>query len=409
MQAPDIRSRWQERLHRSGYFFGALLFHLLVFLMVATWVVFRPPPVQMADQGQVYISRVPETIVLPPPHLPETPTVDTGDALSRADVPVLITISAESSKLQLPPAIIGAEVSHGIAPSVPHPVPAITGLPAERAKVVLKNALKYRTPDQIQHCDPNCAFPIYVATYADGDWAYNSRLDKDGNIIAGSIPDLAAKINEWSHGGIKGIIVPKPLKIGGPELVDKMPPFIFFTGHKDFVLTDNEVANLRDYLEGGGVIWGDNALPGTGSPFDLAFHREMKRVVPDHDFESMPMDGDIYKKGKFSIDKVPAGINYHSEPIEHLDLDGVLAILYTPNDYCDLYAMRILPGDTTIQLGRLPPDTQPPLTTNYLLQSHRTVFFRNFTLESSLAVHRLGMNIVMFFLTRFDDKLQVSP
>ena len=31
----------------------------------------------------------------------------------------------------------------------------------------------------------------------------------------------------------------------------------------------------------GGAIWGDNALPGWGSRFDVAFRREMKRVVPD--------------------------------------------------------------------------------------------------------------------------------
>ncbi len=171
------------------------------------------------------------------------------------------------------------------------------------------------------------------------------------------------------------------------------------------MLTEVEVANLRDYLQGGGAIWGDNALAGKGSRFDLAFHREMNRVVPDHDFKVMPMDSKIYTK-KFSIREVPAGINYHAEPIEHLDIDGVLAILYTPNDYCDLYAMRILPGDTQIQLGR--PADASPLTTNYFLHSHRLVYFRNFTLPSSLAVHRLGMNIVTFFITRFDDQLRTA-
>jgi hypothetical protein len=312
--------------------------------------------------------------------------------------------------MELPTGTIGVGVSQNVAPTFhPTTVPNAGGLPPDRAKIILSNALKYRTQDQIRHHDPTCTFPIYVAAYAGGDWAYNSRFDQEGNIVAGSIPDLAAKINEWSHGAIKGVIVPKPLKIGGSELLDKMPPFIFFTGHKDFVLTDEEVANLRDYLQGGGTIWGDNALAGKGSRFDVAFHREMKRVVPDHDFESMPMDGDIFTKGRFAIDKVPAGINYHSEPIEHVDIDGVVAILYTPNDYCDLYAMRILPGDTKIQLGRPDPKTQSPLTTSYFMQSHRTVFFRNFTLESSLAVHRLGMNIVTFFITRFDDKLQLGP
>src|SRR5258707_2222053 len=37
---------WAERLTRSGYFFGALLLHLTVFAMVATYVIWKPfvPP-----------------------------------------------------------------------------------------------------------------------------------------------------------------------------------------------------------------------------------------------------------------------------------------------------------------------------------------------------------------------------
>lgn len=405
MQAPDTRSRWQERLHRSGFFFGALLLHLVVFLMVATYVVIRPPPAP-PETPTVYIVHDPEPVA-PPPHSPAQPTIDPAAGLSGPEAPIPV-IGPGAADLHQALNGIEATGSHNVAPSAPPAIPKTTGLSPERIELIRKNVLRIRTPDEIKRHDPTCTFPIYVATYAGGDWAYNSRLDKDGNIVAGSIPDLAAKINEWSHGAIKGVIVPKPLAIGGPELVDKMPPFIFFTGHKDFVLTKVEIANLRDYLQGGGAIWGDNALAGKGSRFDIAFHREMKLVVPDHDFESMPMDGDIFTKGRFAIDKIPAGINYHAEPIEHLDIDGVLAILYTPNDYCDLYAMRILPGDMKIQLGR-PDPKAPPLTTPYLIQSHRSVFFRNFTLESSLAVHHLGMNIVTFFITRFDEKLQLGP
>lgn len=406
MQAPDFRSRWQEKLHRSGFFFGALLLHLVVFLMVATYVVYQPPP-RPPESPTVYIVRESEPASRPPPHSSEQPTIDPTAGLSGPDVPVPIVGLAD---LHLSIDGIDAMGDHNVAaPAPPVAIPKTTGLSPARAKRIHAFVLATRPPDAIKHHDPTCTFPIYVAAYAGGDWDYNSRLDKEGHIVAGSIPDLAAKINEWSHGAIKGVVVPKPLKIAGPELLEKKPPFIFFTGHQNFVLTDDEVANLRDYLQDGGAIWGDNALAGRGSLFDIAFRREMNRVVPDHDFEAMPLDGDIFTKGRFAIDTVPAGINYHSEPIEHLDIDGVVAILYTPNDYCDLYAMRILPGDRQIQLGRLDPKTQPPLTTSSFIQSHRTVFFRNFTLESSLAVHRLGMNIVTFFITRFDDKLLLGP
>jgi len=107
-------------------------------------------------------------------------------------------------------------------------------------------------------------------------------------------------------------------------------------------LTDQEVQNLSDYLQIGGCIWGDNALAGRGSRFDVAFRREMKRVVPDLDknFEPVDLTYDIFTKSWYSISKVPQGMNYYAEPLEHLDIDGKLAILYTPNDYSDKMCIR---------------------------------------------------------------------
>jgi hypothetical protein len=270
--------------------------------------------------------------------------------------------------------------------------------------------LIYRPQGEIATGDPTATFPVYVASYADGDWACNTRLDSNGNIVGGSLPDLAAKITEWSHGHINAQVVPKPLDIGSSELLNRMPPFIFFTGHKDFVLTEQEVTNLRDYLQNGGAIWGDNALPGHGSRFDVAFRREMKRVVPDLDknFEPMKLDADLFTKSKFAISQVPAGMNYYSEPIEHLDIDGKLAILYTPNDYSDLFFMRILPGDTQIAPTYTNRKYTSPLTTSGTFLYNNNTFFRNFTLPGALAVHRLGMNIVVHLLTRFDDELLLS-
>jgi len=166
----------------------------------------------------------------------------------------------------------------------------------------------------------------------------------DGKIVGGSLPDLIAKVSEWSHGNITAEVVPTPLNIGGPDLIEKKPPFIFFTGHKDFVLTPREVQNLQDYVEMGGLIWGDNALAGRGSRFDVAFRREMKRVVPDLDkkFEPVKMDDPIFTKSWYAITSLPTGMNYYAEPMEHLDIDGKIAILYTPNDYSDMLSMRIL-------------------------------------------------------------------
>jgi hypothetical protein len=201
------------------------------------------------------------------------------------------------------------------------------------------------------------------------------------------------------------------LDIGGPDLLQKKPPFIFFTGHKDFILTDQEVQNLRDYLQIGGAIWGDNALPGKGSRFDVAFRREMKRVVPDLDknFEPVAMTDDVFTKSWYPIAKIPPGMNYYAEPLEHLDIDGKLAILYTPNDYSDMFCMLILPGDTEMGPVQVPDGSTSPLVTSEMFLDHSDVFFRNFKLPACLACDQFGMNVIGYMLVRFDKDLLLTP
>jgi hypothetical protein len=73
--------------------------------------------------------------------------------------------------------------------------------------------------------------------------------------------------------------------------------------------------------------------------------------------------------------------------------------------------MRILPGDASYQtpywnLGvGIPPNT---LYTDHDFDSKKDIFFRNFQLSSCLAVQQLGMNIIGYFITRWNDKLLLS-
>src|ERR1035441_1942623 len=59
---------WQERLVRSGYFLGAVLFHLILFLMVATWVIWKAPPPPPTDVFHGVAVKVPP----PPPQPPSS-------------------------------------------------------------------------------------------------------------------------------------------------------------------------------------------------------------------------------------------------------------------------------------------------------------------------------------------------
>jgi hypothetical protein len=403
---------WYEKLSRSRYFVGALLLHIVIFVLVGTFVIFPAfnPPAEDFNKTYVPASAPPP----PPPPPQQTMQVPTTTA---APPTTTITSPSPTASFSVPiPDITPTTTT--VTNNQPSP-PKITAKPntmsdARMASIMQTEAKWGRDRQNIleSNSDPRnvkATFPVYLASYANGDWGCNTYF-KDGKISGGSLCNLVEKINQWSHGNITGSVVPEPLNIGGPDLLAKAPPFIFFTGHKDFTLTDQEVQNLREYLQVGGMIWGDSALPGFGSRFDVAFHREMKRVVPDPDknFEPVDMSYDIYTKSWYPIQKLPAGMNYYAEPVQHLDIDGKLAILYTPNDYSDMFTMHILAGDTEMDSCDEPLDP-PYYHTDWTFWSHHQIFFRNYELPSCLECQKFGMNVIGFALVRFDKDLLLAP
>jgi len=413
-QTPANKKKpWYEKISRSGYFFGALLLHFVVFLLVATWVIFPAfnPPTE--DFTKTYLP--PSS---PPPPPPPPPQQSVQVPTQSIAAPTVITAPTATPAFNVPipditPDATPVTVQQNMAQKIQS---SPNSLSTARLEKIMETEQQWgRGKEDIleSNSDPRnitAKFPVYLASYADGDWSCNTEV-LGGKILAGSLPNLITKMNEWSHGHITGEVEPTPLNIGGPDLLDKKPPFIFFTGHKDFILTEQEVQNLRDYLQIGGCIWGDNCLAGQGSRFDVAFRREMKRVVPDLDknFEPVSMTDDIYTKSWYPISKLPPGMNYYAEPLEHLDIDGKLAILYTPNDYSDLFTMLILPGDTAIGGTRPPKDHSSELFTWGIFLGNNTTFFRNYELPSCLAAQQLGMNIIGFLLVRFDKDLLLTP
>jgi hypothetical protein len=418
-QRPARKQNWMEKISRSGYFFGALLLHFVVFVMVATWVIFPAihPPTEDFTKTYIPASAPPPP---PPPPTEETVQVPTH-AAPLPTTAIAAPTAAPSFNIPLPdlsPTTTATPVNQTMTQPV---VSKTNDISQERlAKIMETEKAWGRGKQDIleSNSDPKnitAKFPVYLASYSAGSWDCNVHLT-NGQIDAGSLPDLVDKMNQWSHGHITGQVMPTPLNIGGSDLLDKKPPFIFFTGKRDFILTDAEIQNLRDYLQIGGAIWGDNTLAGRGSRFDVAFRREMKRVVPDLDKNFEPVDPDdkdlgekIFSHGWFPMTTVPKGMNYYAEPIEHLDIDGKLAILYTPNDYGDLFYMHILAGDT--QMGGIEPNikTQDPLFTSGTFLRNKNIFFRNFELPSCLAAQQFGMNIIGYMLVRFDKDLLLSP
>jgi len=194
-------------------------------------------------------------------------------------------------------------------------------------------------------------FTICLAKYGDpndpqraGDWASTHRL-KEGKIVGGSLPNLAFMMTAFSKGRMNAEFDPEPIDLASDTLFSRRPPFVFFTGHRDFVLTEREVENLRKYVMLGGCVWGDSSLPGRRSRFDIAFRREMRRVIPEvvHEWEVVRQDHPMFTRDLLfrEVKAHPAGMNFYQEPVYALRLYGEIAVLYTANDYADLWQIGI--------------------------------------------------------------------
>ena len=113
-------------------------------------------------------------------------------------------------------------------------------------------------------------------------------------------------------------------------------PFLYMTGHGDFRFTEQEVASLRRYLTNGGVLLADACCGRTN--FDLAFHREMKRVLPGKQLAKLPPSHPVYsarekiRSVRYTelVRQTQPGLN--TPQLEGISLGGTLCVVYSPYD-----------------------------------------------------------------------------
>jgi len=262
-------------------------------------------------------------------------------------------------------------------------------------------------------------FVAYLAKYGDpsdpargGDWA-STNIIKDGRITKGSLPNLLDFMKNYSKGKIEASAVSEPLNLSSDDIFVKRPPFIFFTGHRNFVLTDLEVSNLQKYVQLGGCIWGDSSLPGRRSRFDLAFRREMRRVIPDadKDWELLPPDYPIYTKNLYYKDIIapPTGINFYKEPVYALRFGGEVAIIYTANDYGDMWRLAMDSQSMKIDMTPIGPGEWELLYTDRRMFDRLDLYYRGLELPRLINSYKFGTNIVIHLLTRWEDRVRSVP
>lgn len=252
-------------------------------------------------------------------------------------------------------------------------------------------------------------FTAYIGQYQGGNWNSTIRMAQ-GRIETGSLPNLLYLMSAWSKDKIKtNYKNVKAIKLDSDEIFAIKPPFIFMTGSRDFKLTDKEVENLQKYIRVGGCIWGDSSLPGLRSRFDIAFRREMRRVIPDVDknFEPLPNNHPIFTQTYFpEIKDVPPGLNYYQEPVFAMKIYGEIAILYTANDYGDMWQVGL---NHQGQIDMRRNQAGQYVAINEMIFNNRAVYLRNINTESLTTAFRFGTNVVLHLLTRWESKVRTAP
>ena len=107
------------------------------------------------------------------------------------------------------------------------------------------------------------------------------------------------------------------------------------TGHHEFHWTD-ESAWLQRYLKAGGMLLADACCGRLA--FDLAFQREIARVLPEKKLATIPLDHPLYHAhydiGKVEYTpRVTEDFGAQSAPsLSGITLDGRLAVVYSRFD-----------------------------------------------------------------------------
>ncbi|MDP9292396.1 MAG: DUF4159 domain-containing protein [Verrucomicrobiota bacterium] len=413
-----------RRLSRSRFFTLSLLLHAALIFLVGGTVLFNKyvePPDFTGEAGGGFVSAE-QAAQRPAPAQPQLQqpmfTVTAPSNATAPTIAAITTAAAAQSAFSLPtianPVVSAAAKTFSQAAAAVAPAATFSGgMSREIATGIAtftggwsKGSTGLGTSIRSREFE----FTAYLAKYSGGDWDSTVR-QKGGKITAGSLPNLLFVIGKLTRDKINAHPDPVALDLSSEEMFAKKPPFIFFTGHRDFKLTDKEVANLQKYIRLGGCIWGDSSLPGERSRFDIAFRREMRRVVPDVDkkFEPLPPGHDLYNVAKIYYPEVhepPAGINYYREPVYALKIFGEIAVLYTANDYGDMWQIGLT---EKLEIDHRRNERKEYVALNPTLWNLRNTYIRNLEAPALAATYKFGTNVVIHLLTRWEDKVRNVP
>lgn len=423
--SPDeLLQKLLEKFSESREFTISVVLHIIIIMVFGTTVLFQavqePPDFEGGEGGFVAGG---DGGAPPPPQQQAMPQETTFNVTTAVTMPTETTLNAITTtaptalNFTISPTIIPQMAAAPTAPTATQ-IAATTGagMGTEGLTASQAAAIRAFTGGWGRGSGPGTGtrqrefeFTAYIGQYGGGNWNSTVRV-VGGKIETGSLPNLLYLMSFWSKDRIKtNYKNVEAIKLDSDEIFRVKPPFIFMTGTRDFKLTDREVENLQKYIRMGGCIWGDASIPGKRSRFDIAFKREMKRVLPDvdKDWEPLPSNHPIFTQGYFPhVREVPPGINFYRDPIEVLRIYGEIAIIYTSNDYGDMFQIGLN------QQGQI--DTRRNARNQYVaineqIYNNRHTYIRNITPESLKLCFEFGTNMVIHLLTRWEAKVRTAP
>ena len=413
----------RRKLFNTRFFTISVLFHVVLLLALGGTVIMQQSHEQAdftGGDGDSKFVASDSTAPPPPPPPPTEQPVLAPSAQNDKALDVITSAAPTMTPFQLPqvaPPVPTAAVDVPKVTATPPPVNAnqLTTAQAQRIRDFTKDWSKGGSSGlgSNRMTEREFAFVAYLAKYQGGDWA-STNVIKDGQIVKGSLPNLLYFMNKLSKGRIKADAVPQPLDLASEDVFVKKPPFIFFTGHRDFVLTEKEVENLQKYVQLGGCIWGDSSLPGRRSRFDLAFRREMRRVIPDmdKDWEVLPANYPLFTKKLYysEITAPPSGMNYYKEPVYALRFGGEVAIIYTANDYGDMWRLALTQDKDKFDVDKTCFDRswEFKYSDNRMFERMGR-YYRGLEVPRLVDSYKFGTNVVIHLLTRWEDRIKAIP
>jgi hypothetical protein len=428
MDAPEKNSlvdRLIEKFNESRFFTISFVLHVLLIVLFGGTVLFQamqePPDFEGGEGG--FLAGGEEVAAPPSAQLQPQDTTFTVSTPTQNTTVAAITTTGQNPLNFSMDAVI-------IPPSVVQPTTTATAAAAPAASVGAAG-MSAAVAGQIRDFTGGWGkgtgsgtgtrqrefeFTAFIAKYAGGNW--DSVFRVVDRIPMGALPNLLEFMSKESRDKIKtNFRRVEPIQLDSDKIFTEKPPFIFFTGSRDFVLTEKEVANLQKYVRLGGAIWGDSSVPGRGSRFDIAFRREMKRVMPDKDkdFEALDPRDPMFTRSPYftGVTKAPPGINYYDEPVYVMRYFGEISIIYTANNYGDMWSYGLKQSGRDWVINNDRNERGERVALDWSLYINTGLYIHNTNpnppAASILDTYKFGTNMVIHLLTRWEDKLRSAP